>query len=70
MALTNRGTHVVSNLNITSEDVPTELMLHSNREGILIDDMVDNIHCSATPDDTFVKSFILFLLGTILALVS
>ncbi|RLN34699.1 hypothetical protein C2845_PM03G34990 [Panicum miliaceum] len=70
MGLPNRGTRVHLNENIAADDVPNEFKKNYNRDGLFIDDMVDILYCSVTPDDTFVRSFMLLLLGTILAPVS
>jgi hypothetical protein len=70
MGIQNSGDVVHIDLNITAEDVPDKFKTSYNENGICIRDLVHIMYGEDPPDDDFDMSFVLFLMGTILALVS
>jgi hypothetical protein len=70
MGIQNSGYEVQIDSNITAEDVPDKFKTHYNEDGICIRDLVHIMYGEDPPDDDFDRSFVLLLMGTILAPVS
>jgi hypothetical protein len=71
MGLPNMGNLVQTDVNIiTPEDIPAKFKTRYNADGICIRDLVSIMYEDAPPDDDFNRSFVLYLMGTILAPVS
>jgi hypothetical protein len=69
MGIQNSSDVVQIDSNITAEDVPDKFKTRYNEDGICIRDLVYIMYGEDPPDD-FDRSFVLFLMGTILAPVS
>jgi hypothetical protein len=71
MGLPNMGNLVQTDVNIiTPEDIPAKFKTRYNADGICIRDLVSIMYEDAPPNDDFNRSFVLYLMGTILAPVS
>jgi hypothetical protein len=67
MGIQNSGHVVQIDSNITAADVPDKFKTRYSEDGICIRDLVHIMYAEGPPDDDFDRSFVLFLMGTILA---